>query len=582
MPLRQLIYQNNGKSEEPFFFEISNLPKLRTKPLTTLGQSREKIRVGILSDFLQEPLIQAINIAASTLNLALEVYPFAIETIENSLLDKSHGIYKEKIDILIVYPDYLKSISLQSLANGEQGWNTEGINKAFEKWANLLLHFRKYSQIPVIIHNAPDLTPVVQVKNLNEFNSLLGSKEFGNYYWIDLGAISKTRQPWFDHRLLEVARFPFALEHLNFYSGQLAATIREILHKPIKIVVTDLDNTLWDGVLGEHDLDSFVKTLNGISLSNKQKNGVATILADLIGEGYLVAIASKNDESKVTALFDQLTDFPLKKEDIYQVYANWGPKSESIGEILKSTGFQEDALLYIDDSIFECLEVKNSYPGIVAINVSEQKNVRRDDFMNMGYFRERLLTREDTLRKSSYLVTSQLEGMSESEARIDFLKSLAMKIRISKTDDTDLVRLQQMDERTNQFRANRVFQMETDNTDRTQIKVQLRDNFTNYGTIAIVDYLISSENLKIYQWLMSCRVFSRGVEEYVLSYLIESATTLGVDLEKIQIDYLPTGKNGFFLNKMNQLGFLECEDGLCLSDFTVLGNLDTYIIDEMR
>ena len=180
MPLRQLIYQNNGKSEEPFFFEISNLPKLRTKPLTTLGQSREKIRVGILSDFLQEPLIQAINIAASTLNLALEVYPFAIETIENSLLDKSHGIYKEKIDILIVYPDYLKSISLQSLANGEQGWNTEGINKAFEKWANLLLHFRKYSQIPVIIHNAPDLTPVVQVKNLNEFNSLLGSKEFGN------------------------------------------------------------------------------------------------------------------------------------------------------------------------------------------------------------------------------------------------------------------------------------------------------------------------------------------------------------------------------------------------------------------
>jgi hypothetical protein len=56
---------------------------------------------------------------------------------------------------------------------------------------------------------------------------------------------------------------------------------------------------------------------------------------------------------------------------------------------------------------------------------------------------------------------------------------------------------------------------------------------------------------------------------------------LGVDLEKIQIEYLPTGKNGFFLDKMNQLGFLECEDGLCLSDFTVLENLDTYIIDEM-
>jgi FkbH-like protein len=581
MPLRQIIYHNNGKSEEPLFLEVTDSPRMRTKPLSNLRQNRKKITIGILSDFLQEPLVQAVNIAASSLNLSLEIFPFTIETIESSILDPDHGIYAEKIDILMVYPDYLKSISVAGYVNEEQGDEAKNINKAFEKWANLISTFTTQSQVPVIIHNAPDFTSKSHREYFRELNSLFASNKFINCHWVDLEVLSQNRAPWFDHRLLEIARFPFAVENLNFYAGELTAVLREILHKPIKVVVTDLDNTLWDGILGEQELGNFGKKLNEISLSNNRKKGVAAILADLIKEGYLVAIATKNDESKVLALFDLLTEFPVKKESIFRIYANWGPKSESVRKVLETTGFQEDALLFIDDSSFECLEVKNSHPGIVAINISEQQNVGRQDFMDIGYFREKIVTKEDVLRESGYTVSTQLQEIVESSAKNDFLKSLKMKVCISNTDETNQARVQQMDERTNQFRANRNYENGTNEIGVKQIKVELCDNFTDYGVISILNYSISDEILIIHQWLMSCRIFSRGVEEYVLLDLIRMGLAMGVKFKRVQIAYAPTGRNTFFLERMKKLGFLEIENGLILSDFSILQELDLYIAPEL-
>lgn len=581
MPLSQIIYQTTNTGEEPFFLEESNLPKLRTKPLTTLKQNRQKIRVGILSDFLQEPLVQAINIAASTLNLSLEAFPFDIETIENSILDLSHRIYNEQIDILMIYPDYLKSIPLRRIVNTDRGSEAEGIKKAFEKWSDLLSTFTTRIQIPILIHNAPEATSVTHGEYFKELNKYFKSKEFENCYWIDLETLSQVRQPWFDNRLLEIARFPFAPENINIYVGELTAKMREILHRPIKIVVTDLDDTLWNGILGEHDINSFAKNLNKTSLDKDQKIGILAILADLISEGYLVAIATKNDETKVHALFDRLTDFPIKRDDIFQIYANWGPKSDSIQKILMSTGFREDALLFIDDSQFECLEVKNSHPGIVAINVTEQQYVRREDFMEIGYFRKAKITHEDNVRKASYIVTTQLQSIIDSTAKIDFLRSLEMKICVSNTDAANLVRVQQMHERTNQFRANGSFQSVATEKLMTQIKIELLDNFTDYGIIGILSYSILGRTLRIHQWLMSCRVFSRGVEEYILLHLIKIVSTPGIKLDSIEIDYRPTGRNEYFFEKMKQLGFYETDEGLYISDFTTIENLEIHIVEEL-
>ena len=581
MPLRQIIYQTTTAGEEPIFLEESELPKLRAKPLSTLKHNRQKIRVGILSDYLQEPIVQAINIAASTLNLSLEALPFAIEAIENSILDLSHAIYNQQIDILMVYPDYLKSISVKGIANAVEGSETGGVKKAFEKWSILLSTFTARIPIPILIHNAPEVTSTTSGEYFKELNNLFDTEKFENCYWVDLATLSQKRQPWFDNRLLEIARFPFALENINIYIGELTAKMREILRRPIKIVVTDLDDTLWDGILGEHDSNSFARDLDAVSLDNDRKIGIATILAELISEGYLVAIATKNDESKVHALFDIMTDFPIKKDDLFGIYANWGPKSDSIQKVLMSTGFREDALLFIDDSPFECLEVKNSHPSIVAINVSEQQNLRRENFMELGYFREKSATDEDNLRKASYVVTTQLQNIEDSIAKIDFLKSLEMKISVKNTDTTNLVRVEQMHERTNQFRANSTFQWLTSQKGVTQIKIELRDNFTDYGIIGILDYSFLGQTIRIHQWLMSCRVFSRGVEEYTLLHLIRLAVTPEFKLDRIEIGYTSTGRNKYFFEKMKQLGFYETDNGLTLSDFKTIEVLEIYIVEEL-
>jgi FkbH-like protein len=156
-----------------------------------------------------------------------------------------------------------------------------------------------------------------------------------------------------------------------------------------------------------------------------------------------------------------------------------------------------------------------------------------------------------------------------------------MKVCISNTDETNQARVQQMDERTNQFRANRNYENGTNEIGVKQIKVELCDNFTDYGVISILNYSISDEILIIHQWLMSCRIFSRGVEEYVLLDLIRMGLAMGVKFKRVQIAYAPTGRNTFFLERMKKLGFLEIENGLILSDFSILQELDLYIAPEL-
>ncbi len=69
--------------------------------------------------------------------------------------------------------------------------------------------------------------------------------------------------------------------------------------------------------------------------------------------------------------------------------------------------------------------------------------------------------------------------------------------------------------------------------------------------------------MSIEEWVMSCRVLARGVEQFAMNFLADEARTRGI--ERIRARYVPTAKNGMVKHLFGSLGFQrvrESADGV--------------------
>lgn len=91
----------------------------------------------------------------------------------------------------------------------------------------------------------------------------------------------------------------------------------------------------------------------------------------------------------------------------------------------------------------------------------------------------------------------------------------------------------------------------------------LKDKIGYYGLISFVVLEKSNESLFIENWLMSCRVLKRGMEEFVLNNIMCLARDNGYS--RVVGEYIPTEKNQLVRNHYSKLGFVA-EDGLWVID----------------
>ena len=128
-----------------------------------------------------------------------------------------------------------------------------------------------------------------------------------------------------DARKELLAGFPYTVP----FAGGLSKCLSEVLCQPTpkKGLITDLDGTLWAGVVGEVGVD-------GISWSQEhhtQTHGLyQQMLGHLAGCGVLLAACSKNELTMAASALAR-KDLFLNPESLFPIYANWGPKSASVG-----------------------------------------------------------------------------------------------------------------------------------------------------------------------------------------------------------------------------------------------------------
>jgi FkbH-like protein len=336
--------------------------------------------------------------------------------------------------------------------------------------------------------------------------------------------------------------FPYQLSHASAIAQQFAALMRTAA--PKKGLITDLDDTLWAGILGEIGVD-------GISWHLEQKTQVHGIyqqfLSSLASAGVLTAVASKNEAALVEQAFER-EDLLIDKESLYPIDANWGPKSESVRRILKTWNIAADAVVFVDDSAMELAEVKAAFPQIECLLFPKADYAAFWQLLKTlrDLFGKAAVSEEDAIRLDSIRVGEALRASSNGDATSldDFLQDAQARVTVAFGKDKDDRRAFELINKTNQFNLNGKRLTEAawnnylDDPATFLMTVNYEDKYGALGKIAVLLGRIDDAAARIDYWVMSCRAFSRRIEHHSLNWLFEN-----FNLAEISLDFQPTDRN---------------------------------------
>jgi FkbH-like protein len=384
--------------------------------------------------------------------------------------------------------------------------------------------------------------PRLLLQDVNGISARLGLK-----HWFDWDR-------YFSYKLLLTPEANFEL------ARSLNSLVNALYGKSRKVLVLDLDNTLWGGVIGDDGVDQIQigrETPVGEAYSAFQEYCLA-----LRERGVLLAVCSKNDDDVARSGFGHPSAI-LKIEHISCFKANWEPKHENILDISKELNLGVDSFVFVDDNPAERSIVSAQLPAVAVPDVGDQVT-RYATILEQGrYFEPATLSTEDLERAAIYSNNAQRAHLEKTFANYgEYLDSLDMAAEIELFKPVYLERIAQLTNKTNQFnlttRRYTLAQMQSVANDPEYLGLycRLSDRFGDYGLISVVLGHMQEDKLHMDLWLMSCRVLKRDVELAMLDAVTQCAIANGINT--IYGYYLPTAKNGMVTDFYHSLGFQPC------------------------
>ncbi len=375
------------------------------------------------------------------------------------------------------------------------------------------------------------------------------ASEFGKSRWEDATAWEISRQ------YPSAAATPLLARHL-------AALIRSIRGLSSKCLVLDLDNTLWGGVIGDDGIE-------GIQLGGTGSGAAYRLfqeyVRDLNRRGVLLAVCSKNDLANALLPFQRHPEMVLKEGDIAVFRANWEPKEVSLRAIAAAVNIGTDALVFVDDNPAERARIRQTMPEVEVIELPANPTGFCQALHDALRFEATSITDEDLLRTQSIRANTQRDELAAAAPTNEaYLRRLGMRLIVERFNAVNLARIVQLINKTNQFNLTGL------RTDEAEVKgwmerddfysqtVRLSDRFGDFGLTGILFGFVEHGTLKVRNWLMSCRILGRGIEESMLLNTIRHARAAGVTA--IETEYVPTTKNGMVAGLYPRLGFDAMEE----------------------
>jgi len=350
-----------------------------------------------------------------------------------------------------------------------------------------------------------------------------------------------------------------AFSRSQWYAGKMPFSVQmqkliadEILHKlevedrtPKKVLLLDLDGTLWGGVAGEHNITpvELSDDHEGLIYKNVQR-----MIQRMQRQGTILAIVSKNNESDVWPVLKDHPHMILRKEDFAAIRINWEQKHRNIISIAQELGLGTDSFVFWDDSPAERELVRQMLPEVTVPEFPERIEELPTAVYKMyrAYFERSYVTEEDINKTRQYAAQSQrTELRQQTKSFADYLRKL--RIKITRVDEKkNLERLYQLVNKTNQFNLTTKRYMRQELAELLEdhatriFAYRVEDCFGDYGITAVVIVSLRDEPL-IEEFVMSCRIMGKQIENAVLAAVEKALQQEGCS--SLTGVYIPTAKN---------------------------------------
>jgi FkbH-like protein len=352
-----------------------------------------------------------------------------------------------------------------------------------------------------------------------------------------------------DDKLELAAGFPYSLAH----AASLATELARLLYPPppMKGLITDLDDTLWAGIVGEVGVDAVGWRLD----QHAQLHGLyQQQLRQLSESGVLLAVVSKNEPAVAAAALAR-ADLLVPGTSFFPVRAAWTPKSQSVAHVLEAWNVGADSVVFVDDSPMELDEVQRAFPAMTCLAFPAGQPARASEFL--ATLRDRFgtarLGAEDALRQTSIRANAEFKAGLGTDA--DYLASLAGRLTFGAGGAPDGARVLELVNKTNQFNLNGLRMGEGEwrrflgEQDAVVLSVAYADKFGPLGIIGAALGRRAGRELALSAWVLSCRAFARRIEHHMLAHLFHD-----LDVDSIRLAFRPTERNQPLVAFLGTLG----------------------------
>lgn len=536
------------------------------------------VRLALLGSFTLDPLVPVLKARALASGIALDTYVGAFNGWRQEALDERSGLHAFRPDVIVLAlqaADVVPALVHRFLQLDERAIEAE-IEAAATALDEFLAAVRTGSPAKVVVHSLP--VPVHRALGIVDHRLPAGQVAAFRRLaarWADVAASAGDTwvldcerlimdigwQRWHDPRFAALARLPLSSAALQRLAEEHVTYLRAFVGLVRKVLVLDLDNTLWGGVLGEDGMD-------GLQLGSEYPGSafveVQRVVAALHDRGVLLALNSKNEEADALAVLEGHPGMVLRPQHFAAWRINWSDKAANLGELADELNLSLESFVFVDDNPVECERVRQAVPQVLTLPLAGDPAGRAERLRRLAVFDTLQVSAEDRARSAMYRAGSERRQLKARMPSLEeFYTSLEMRLTIRRVDAAQRARAAQLTQRTNQFNVTTrrytedAIEALLHSADHDVYSAQISDRFGDEGIIALAILRQDEDVVLVDTFLMSCRVIGRTVETALLTFLAARAAARGA--KSLIGRYCPTAKNSMCADLYARHGFHETE-----------------------
>ena len=533
---------------------------------------KNKVSINIISSFNHANFVSLLKNSSS---FDWEVNEVDYNQVFQTLTNSNAKMWKQRVNITLIWttPESISS-EFQKLQN-KNAVNSDLIKKDVDYFCSCIRSIKKYSDIVLV--------PNWILKQPNESSLAFAySKGFGleynlsfmNYYlseqfnkeknlyilnsskWLlNCGASSA-----YNSKLWYLTKTPFSNNFFKQVISDLSNLYGSIKGLSKKLLILDLDDTLWGGIVGEVGWKNL--RIGGHDHLGEAFRDFQIQIKSLKNQGIILALASKNDEVTAIKAINNHPEMILSMEDFVTHRINWEDKAKNIIDIANELNLGLQSVVFLDDSPFERARVQEALPEVLVPELPKDPTDYNTFLSKLRCFDKTHVTDEDKSRSNLYKSESKrIKLKQQLKSLSDWIKTLNLTIVIENIKNENTPRAVQLFNKTNQMNLStrRLSEQEFNHWVKVDSNnlwtIRAADKFGDYGIIGILSISTKNNIATLVDFILSCRVVGRYIEETMIEFLKEFCQENNVN--KIKGKYKKTDKNSLCYNFLNKLQLID-------------------------